>query len=110
MGKDYFTGIWKARREWINKQLEFEDILDKWEEEHEDMGIFTIGLNFQDKKEVYIKFHGNFDNDCVNMNVVDKACEDFDLRLMHKYIDINYQAKNVTTRFILRHKTQPYGL
>ena len=110
MTKDYFPGIWEARKEFYKKQLEFEDVLDEWEEEHESMGEFTIGLNFQDKKEVYIKFEGTPEDAQVNMTIVDKACDDFNLQVMHKTTDENYLSNHVTTKFILRHKTHPYGL
>lgn len=51
------------------------------EEEHENMGQFTIGLHFKDKKMVYIRFHETK----VNMDIVNKACEDFNLQVMHKH-------------------------
>lgn len=110
MSEDYFTPIWIARKEFYKKQLEFEDILDNWEEENEKMGNFVIGLNFKDKNEVYIRFEGDSNNDKVNMSIVEKACEDFNLQIMHKLTDQNYYHDHVTTRFILRHKTKPFGL
>lgn len=103
---DYIMEIGKAKRAYTKAWTTFADKLNEWEEEHESMGEFTIGLNYKDKKEVYIKFYETE----VNMDIVNKACEDFNLRVMHKRTLKNYFAETTSVVFELRHKDYPFAL
>lgn len=98
--KDYLIEIRKANRKYIDTWTSFSAILDEWEDEHEDMGDFTIGLNYQDKYEVYI----NFFNTDVNIDIVNKACEDFNLKVAYKITEENHISDSVTVKFKLRSK------
>lgn len=102
--KDYLIEISKAKRNYTDAWVAFSDKLDEWEEEHEYMGEFSILLYHKDKKEVHIRFM----DDNVNMDIVNKACEDFNLQITHKYTDENYVSKHTFIKFILRHKEKPY--
>lgn len=108
--EDYLIEIGNAKKEYLRRRLAFEDVLDKWEDENEDLGEFVLGLNYKDKKEVYIRFEGDFENDKVDMDIVNRVCDEFNLNVHNKLIDVNYVSSHITTRFILRHKEKPYGL
>lgn len=103
---DYLVEIGKAKRAYTKAWTTFSDKLDEWEDEHENMGEFVIGLHFKDKKKVYIKFHETK----VNMDIVNKACEDFNLQVMHKRTLENYFAGTKSVEFELRHKDYPFAI
>ena len=103
---DYLVEIGKAKRAYTKAWTTFSDKLEEWEEEHENMGEFVIDLHFKDKKMVYIKFHETK----VNMDIVNKACEDFNLQVMHKYTHENYVSGETFVEFELRHKHKPYSI
>ena len=54
----------------------------------------------------YIRFHETK----VNMDIVNKACEDFNLQVMHKRTLENYFAGTKSVEFELRHKDYPFAL
>lgn len=94
------------KEDMLEHWCEFSDALDAWENEHEDMGEFTLGLKYNDKKEVYL----DFNNTEVNMDVVDKVCEDFNLQVMEKLTLENFYHGGTRVSFRLRHKDKPYTL
>lgn len=103
---DYLMVIGKAKRAYAKAWTTFSDKLNEWEDEHEDMGEFSIGLQYNDKKMVYINFHESN----VNMDIVNKACEDFNLQVMHKHTHENYVSGEVFVKFELRHKDNPFSI
>lgn len=103
---DYIKEISDTKKRYAKAWCKFSDALDKWEEKHEDMGNFTLGLRYNDKKEVYL----NFNDTDVNMDIVNKVCEDFNLRIMEKITSENFYHGSLHVSFRLRHKDKPYGL
>jgi len=105
---DYLLEINKARQEFYNKKNEFADILDKWEDEHEKMGNFTVQLNWRDKsyKEIKLEFRGP-----VNQEVIDLLCKEFNLQVIDEYIHKNIYHSDIPvhTTYILRHNLYPFN-
>lgn len=97
---NYIEKISDAKGKYIKLWCEFSDALDDWENEHEDMGEFTIDLKYNDKNEVYLDFY----NTEVNMDVVDKVCEDFNLRVVEKLTFENFYHGGTRVSFRLRYK------
>ena len=106
---DYLIEIMKARKKYYRKRNEFADILDKWEDEHENMGNFTVQLNWRDKtnKELKLEFRGE-----VNEEVISLLCDEFNVQVIDKYTHENIYHKTIPvhTTFLLRHKEYPFGL
>ena len=106
---DYLIEIMKARKEYYRKKNEFADILDKWENEHEDMADFTVQLNWRDKtyREIKLEFRGD-----INNKVIELLCYEFNLQIIDKHVHENiYHNKiPVRTTYLLRHKDYPFGL
>lgn len=106
---DYLIEIMKARKEYYQKVHEFNEVLDKWEDEHEDMAHFTVQVNWRDKSnsEVKLDFKGE-----VNEKVIEMLCKEFNLQVIDKYTHENiYHNKiPVRTTFLLRHNEYPFGL
>lgn len=106
---DYLIEIMKARKEYYHKKNEFADILDQWEDNHEDMAHFTVQLNWREKthKEIKLEFRGE-----VNEEVISLLCDEFHLQVIDKYVHENiYHDKiPVHTTYLLRHKDHPFGL
>ena len=104
---DYLIEIMKARKEYYRNVIEFNEVLDKWEDEHEDMADFMVGLNWRDKsnQEVRLQFSGE-----VNQEVIDLLCKEFNLKVQQEYIHKNHLTDNERTEFILRHNEHPYAL
>ena len=106
---DYLIEIMKARKEYYRKKGEFAEVLDQWEDANEDMGNFTVQLNWKNKtyNEIKLEFRGN-----VNNEVIDLLCKEFNLQVIDKYVHENiYHDKiPVHTTFFLRHKDYPFRL
>ena len=74
---DYLKEMRKARHEFYKRKIEFQDILDEWEESHQKMGRFHIGINFDQWDEIRVVFTDN-----VNQEVLDLLCKEFNLQLI----------------------------
>ena len=105
---DYLIEIMKARKEFYRKIHEFNDILDKWEDEHRDMAEFHI-MFWRDKtySEIELVFKGE-----VNDEVIRLLCDEFNLQVIDKHTHENIYHKTIPIRttFILGHKDHPFGL
>lgn len=101
---NYLSEIKKAKREYANKWQDFWDVLDKWADANEKLGEFTIGLEYTTKQEVYLKFSAV----PVIQEVVDKACEDFNLRVTEKITQEDYYHDATYVKFVLRNKDDPF--
>ena len=102
---DYLKEMGEARKEFYKRKIEFQDILNEWEESHEKMGRFTVGINFDAWDEVRVAFTGE-----ANQEVIDLLCKDFNLQVAKSMKQIHFLPEPVTVRtiFILRNKDQPY--
>lgn len=54
---DYLKEMGKARHEYYKIRQEFRDILDEWEETHQKMGYFSLGINFDHWNEIRVVFY-----------------------------------------------------
>lgn len=102
---DYLKEMGEARSEFYKRKIEFQDILDEWEESHQKMGRFTVGINFDAWDEIRVVFTDN-----VNQEVLDLLCKEFNLQVAKSLEKIFYvpEPKTVQTIFYLRHKDQPF--
>lgn len=101
--KDYLNDIHSARKYWMNKKLEFDSILDKWEDENTIDKEFYIQLNSRNDSQVIIYFKNEVDE-----RIIIKACEDFNLKVIRKETRDNYLSGVTWFEFTLVSKGNKY--